>query len=71
VDIKRGVVKPSYKELIDITTRSQRRVLYKLQVEILKTTLKEVWRTVNDTNNRPAGLTAFTAYRPAPSLYFN
>ena len=56
VGIKRGVVKLSYKDLIDIvTTEPKKKALYKLQVEILKI-LKKIWKaTNNQTNGKPTG----------------
>jgi hypothetical protein len=47
VDIKRGVVEPSCKELTDIATmKPKNKALFKLQAKILKI-LKNIWRTVD------------------------
>jgi hypothetical protein len=55
VNVKRGVVEPSCKELIDIaTTEPKNKSLFKLQAKILKV-LKNIWRTVNEVSDMPAG----------------
>jgi hypothetical protein len=56
VDVKRGVVEPSCRGLIDIiaTGEPKNKALFKLQVKILKI-LKNVWRTVNEVSDIPAG----------------
>jgi hypothetical protein len=56
VDVKRGVVEPSCKELIDIiaTMESKNKALFKLQTKILRI-LKNVWKTVNELGDEPAG----------------
>jgi len=56
VNIKRGVVKPSCKELTDIiaTREPKNKALFKLQAKILKI-LKNVWRAANESSNKPAG----------------
>jgi hypothetical protein len=53
--IKRGIVEPSCKELIDMITMEPRnRVLFKLQAKILKI-LKNVWKTANEVRHEFAG----------------
>jgi hypothetical protein len=55
VNIKRGIVEPSCKELIDMITMEPRnRALFRLQAKILKI-LKNVWRTVNEVSDNPTG----------------
>jgi cell fate (sporulation/competence/biofilm development) regulator YmcA (YheA/YmcA/DUF963 family) len=55
VDIKRGVVEPSCKELTDIATmKPKNKALFKLQTKILKI-LKNVWKTINELGDEPAG----------------
>ncbi|MCL7384596.1 MAG: hypothetical protein LZ167_07840 [Thaumarchaeota archaeon] len=55
VDVKRCVMRPPCKELIDIVTMELRnRALFKLQANILKI-LKNVWKTVNEVSGMPAG----------------
>jgi hypothetical protein len=55
VNIKRGIVEPSCKELIDMITMEPRnRALFKLQAKILKI-LKNVWKTANEVSDMPAG----------------
>jgi hypothetical protein len=55
INIKRGIVEPSYKELIDIaTTEPRNKALFKLQAKILNI-LKNVWRTANEASNKSAG----------------
>jgi translation initiation factor 2 alpha subunit (eIF-2alpha) len=55
VDVKRGIVEPSYKELTDIIAREPKnKALFKLQTKILKI-LKNIWRAVNEVSDEPAG----------------
>jgi len=55
VDVRRGVIEPLCKELIDIITMKPKdKALFKLQAKILKI-LKNVWRTVNEVSDMPAG----------------
>ncbi|MCL7384466.1 MAG: hypothetical protein LZ174_09285 [Thaumarchaeota archaeon] len=55
VNIKRSVVEPSCKELIDIAAMEPKnKALFKLQAKILKI-LKNVWRTINEASDEPAG----------------
>jgi hypothetical protein len=55
VDVKRGVVEPSWKELTNIIVREPKnKALFKLQTKILKI-LKNVWRTINEVSDKPAG----------------
>jgi hypothetical protein len=55
VDVKRGIMEPSCKELTDIATmKPKNKTLFKLQAKILKI-LKSVWRTANEASNKPAG----------------
>jgi len=55
VDVKRGVVEPSCKELTDIIAREPKnKALFKLQTKILKV-LKSIWRVVNEVSDKPAG----------------
>ncbi|MCL7389878.1 MAG: hypothetical protein LZ173_08135 [Thaumarchaeota archaeon] len=57
VDVKRGVVEPSCKELTDIIAAGEpkNKTLFKLQAKILKT-LKDVWRTMSyQVDDKPAG----------------
>ncbi|MCL7389621.1 MAG: hypothetical protein LZ173_06790, partial [Thaumarchaeota archaeon] len=55
VDVKRGIVEPSYKELTDIIAREPKnKALFKLQTKILNI-LKNIWRAVNEVSDEPAG----------------
>jgi hypothetical protein len=55
VDVKRGIVEPSCKELTDIIAREPKnKALFKLQTKILKI-LKNIWRAVNEVSDEPAG----------------
>ena len=56
VDVKRGVIEPSSKELIDIiaTRQSKNKALFKLQAKILKIS-KNIWRIVDEADDEPAG----------------
>ncbi|MCL7389530.1 MAG: hypothetical protein LZ173_06315 [Thaumarchaeota archaeon] len=55
VDVKRGVVEASCRELTDIIAREPKnKALFKLQAKILKI-LKNIWRTVNEADDEPAG----------------
>jgi translation initiation factor 2 alpha subunit (eIF-2alpha) len=55
VDVKRGVVEASCRELTDIIAREPKnKALFKLQAKILKI-LKNVWRTANEASNKSAG----------------
>jgi uncharacterized protein YfbU (UPF0304 family) len=55
VNIKRGIVEPSCKELIDMITMEPRnRALFKLQAKIPKI-LKNILRIVNEVSDIPAG----------------
>jgi hypothetical protein len=65
VNIKRSVVEPSCKELIDIAAMEPKnKALFKLQAKILKI-LKDVWRTINEASDEPAGRRAVKAVRLA------
>jgi hypothetical protein len=55
VNVKRGIVEPSCKELTDIIAREPKnKSLFKLQTKILRI-LKNVWKTVNELGDEPAG----------------
>jgi hypothetical protein len=55
VDVKRCVMRPPCKELIDIATMEPKnKALFKLQANILKI-LKNVWKTINEVSDMPAG----------------
>jgi hypothetical protein len=65
VNIKRSVVESSCKELTDIITmKPKNKALFKLQTKILKV-LKNVWRTINEASDEPAGRGAVKAVRLA------
>jgi hypothetical protein len=55
MNVKRGVVESLYRELTDIATmKPKNKALFRLQTKILKI-LKNVWRTVNELGDEPAG----------------
>ena len=55
VDVKRGVVEASCRELTNIIAREPKnKALFKLQAKILKI-LKNVWRATNEVSDMPAG----------------